>query len=253
MADEAIRTTVLAAARHFARKGDDPTMSEVAEASGVAVRTLYRLFDSREALLREAGLEPTPTSRDRVLEAALPHVGRTGLARLSMDELAATAGVSRATLYRMFPGKPALFAELIRVYSPWESVADVLDEMREQEPADVIPAVAEAIAAALRGRAGLLLGLVFELLHSDPATRPGLERGLTRGLPDLLLYFERQMDAGNLRRMDPVLAAQLLGGPIATHTLTLPLAQVIRPARSPGPDPVHEIARAWLRAMNPNH
>jgi TetR/AcrR family transcriptional repressor of mexJK operon len=253
MADDALRRTVLAAARRLVRRRDQPTMNDLAEASGVAVRTLYRLFESREALLREAGLEPAPTSQERVLEAALQQVGRTGLARLSMDELAAAAGVSRATLYRIFPGKPALFAELIRVYSPWESVAAVLDEMPEQEPAEVIPAVATAIAGALRGRAALLLGLVFELLQSDPDTRPGLERGLARGLPDLLGYFERQMDADNLRRMDPVLAAQLLGGPIATHALTEPLAQALRPTRAQDTDPVAEIADAWLRAMNPNH
>jgi AcrR family transcriptional regulator len=45
-----------------------------------------------------------------------------------MDELAATAQVSRATLYRIFPGKSALFRELIATYSLWESIARVLEE-----------------------------------------------------------------------------------------------------------------------------
>ena len=57
-----------------------------------------------------------------------------GWRKLSMDDLAATAGVSRATLYRLFPGKSALFGELIRAFSPWEPVADVIDAMPEGRP-----------------------------------------------------------------------------------------------------------------------
>jgi AcrR family transcriptional regulator len=88
------------------------------------------------------------------LDAALDLVGRDGLARLSMDELAATAEVSRATLYRLFPGKSALFDELIREFSPWEPVADVIEAMPDGRPEEVMPAVAQAIAEAMRGRLG---------------------------------------------------------------------------------------------------
>src|SRR5947209_5622460 len=46
-----------------------------------------------------------------------------------------------------------------------------------------------------------------------------------RGLPDLAGYLNAQMAAGRLRRMDPVLAVQLLAGPILAHQLTRPLAE----------------------------
>ena len=134
MAPEMSRDEVVAAARRACAHGQRPTMEEFAAAAGVAVRTLYRLFGSREALLREAGGALEPNARQRILDAALDQVGRHGLAELSMDELAATAGVSRATLYRLFPGKSALFGELIRVFSPWEPVADVLDAMPDAHP-----------------------------------------------------------------------------------------------------------------------
>jgi AcrR family transcriptional regulator len=97
MAAEMSRKEVLAATRRACAKGHQPTMEEMAAAAGVAVRTLYRLFGSRQALLREAGCAPEPTARQRILDAALDQVGRHGLAALSMDELAATAGVSRAS------------------------------------------------------------------------------------------------------------------------------------------------------------
>ena len=42
--------------------------------------------------------------RERVLEGALVCVGRYGLARTTVDDVAQASGVSRATIYRHFPG-----------------------------------------------------------------------------------------------------------------------------------------------------
>jgi AcrR family transcriptional regulator len=245
------RDDVLAAARHACADDRQPTMEEFAAAAGVAVRTLYRLFGSRDALLREAGCAQEPTARQRVLDAALDQVGREGLAELSMDELAATAGVSRATLYRLFPGKSALFGELIRAFSPWEPVADVIDAMPEGHPEDVMPAVAQAIANAMQGRVGVLLRVVFELLQGDPDTAEGMRESMARGLPDLLGYLTNQMQAGRLRRMQPVLAIQLLAGPIVVHLLTRPLAEALIGFQTPESELLDEIVHAWLRAMAP--
>lgn len=45
-----------------------------------------------------------PDQRDRVLAAVVEVVGRTGIARLTVDEVARQAGVGRASVYRWFPG-----------------------------------------------------------------------------------------------------------------------------------------------------
>lgn len=224
-------------------------MDTLADAAGVAVRTLYRLFGSREALLREAGCEAKPTAKQRILDEALKEVGRHGLAELSMDELAATAGVSRATLYRLFPGKSALFGELIRTFSPWEPVADILDAMPNGQPEDVMPAVAHAIAEAMDGRVGLLLRMVFELRQGNPDTAEGMRQSMTRGLPDLISYLDNQMQTGQLRQMHPVLAFQLLAGPIVVHQLTRPLAQALTDFDTPESQVLDDLVHAWLRAM----
>ncbi|HET9769267.1 MAG TPA: TetR/AcrR family transcriptional regulator [Acidimicrobiia bacterium] len=42
--------------------------------------------------------------RERVLEGGLVSIGRYGLARTTVDDVAQASGVSRATIYRHFPG-----------------------------------------------------------------------------------------------------------------------------------------------------
>jgi AcrR family transcriptional regulator len=226
-------------------------MQEIADEAGVAVRTLYRVCGSRQALLAQAGCAQKPSARQRILDAALELVGRHGLAELSMDELAAAAGVSRATLYRLYPGKSALFRGLIREFSPWEPVADVLDAMPDRDPDEVMPAIANAIADAMLDRVGLLLRMVFELIQGGPDTTEGMKHSLARGLPNLISYLTNQMQAGRLRTMDPILAFQLLAGPIVVELLTRPLAAALVGPQAQRPDPLEEIVNAWLRAMAP--
>jgi AcrR family transcriptional regulator len=249
MPTEKSRDDVIDAARRVCVEEQEPTMEALAAAAGVAVRTLYRLFGSRQALLSEAGCAPKPNAKQRILDAALDQVGHYGLAELSMDDLAAAAEVSRATLYRLFPGKSALFGELIRAFSPWEPVADVLDAMPNGHPHDVMPAVAQAIMEAMHGRVGLLLRMVFELRQGDPDTAEGMRHSMARGLPDLITYVSNQMQAGRLRRMHPVVAIQLLAGPIVVHLLTRPLAEALIDFVTPEPEVLDEIVHAWLRAM----
>jgi AcrR family transcriptional regulator len=48
------------------------------------------------------------TTRERILEATLEVLARSGPRKLSLSDVAATAGVSRPTLYHWFPSKQAL-------------------------------------------------------------------------------------------------------------------------------------------------
>jgi AcrR family transcriptional regulator len=233
------------------------SMDELAARAGVSRATLYRLFGSQQHLLQQLGLTPPPPVRSRILDTALELVGRHGLAELSMDELAATAGVSRATLYRLFPGKDALFAELVRTFSPFEPIAAVLETMGDRPPAEVIPAIAQAMAAAMDGHIGLLLQLLFEFArHPDPdasrATSEDAIQGM-RTLPLVAGYLDQQMVAGRLRRMDPELAMQALVGPIVMHLLvqasTDSRSGAGRGAAVPLEGVVDQLVGIWLRAM----
>jgi AcrR family transcriptional regulator len=252
----------LTAASHAGKDEDGLaglSMDELATRAGVSRATLYRLFGSHQHLLHELGLQPPPTVHDRILDTALELVGRHGLAELSMDELAAEAGVSRATLYRLVPGKEALFAELVRTFSPFEPIAAVLEAAGDRPPAEVIPAIAQAMAAAMDGHIGLLLQLLFELSRSDPDHHGGDAdqdaAQAMRTLPLVAGYLDQQMVASRLRRTDPVLAMQALAGPIVMHLLMPASAQSQSGAGHgvtvPLEGVVDELVGIWLRAMTP--
>jgi AcrR family transcriptional regulator len=231
--------------------GGRPSVEEIARTAGISRATFYRHFGSREELIRELDLEPDQATKDRVLETALDLIGRNGLAALSMDELAAAAGVSRATVYRLFPGKPALFREVVRVFSPMETVIETLTRLQGRSPEEVIPAVALAAAHGLRGRIGLIRSLFLEVTGRGPDTAEAIEYVFSRGVASLLGYILAQMQAGRLRRMHPLLALQALVGPILFHLMTREVAEERLHLELDVDQAVRLLAGTWVRAMRP--
>jgi len=129
--------------------------------------------------------------------------------------------------------------------------------MGDRPPAEVIPAVAHALAAAMDGHMGLLLQLLFEASrHPAPDAGHGTSEDTIQGmrtLPLVTRYLAGQMAAGQLRRMDPDLAFQALAGPIVVHLLWRPLAAAggdgPPEGRAPLAEVVDQLVGGWLRAM----
>lgn len=233
--------------------GGRPTVGDFALAAGVSRATFYRSFGSRAALLEALRRDPEPDSREKILGAALDLIGGAGLAALSMDGLADRAGVSRATLYRTFPGKSALFMAIVETYSPLEPVIEVLAR-REQDPPDlVIPEIAQTIYRTVyelgENRTGLLRALFFEVSRLAPDTEEAARSVIARMVGALAQYLVGQMSAGRLRSMHPVLALQSLMGPIFFHVMTRQAAEQVLGLQIDGEQAMQELAGTWLRGM----
>jgi AcrR family transcriptional regulator len=230
-------------------------VDQLAEAAGVSRSSLYRAFGSRDALLAGLDFTPEPGARERVLESALAMVGAQGLAALSMDELADRALVSRATLYRLFPGKSALFTSLIHAYSPLEPVTTILASLSDEPPEVVMPEIARTVyrtvLAGGENRVGMLRTLVFEVSGLAPETEEAAREIVTRLVGMLTMYVVTQMSSGTLRQMNPLLALQSFIGPIFFHLMTRSVAQRVLGMELDGEQAVTDLAEAWLRAMQP--
>src|ERR1700680_2238728 len=97
------RDHILARARYVLTQAEKPTVARFAEAAGVSRASFYRAFESR-------GAPP-------------PHPGAAALRSVVLPPKAAGRG---ATLYRLFPGKAALFTSLIKAFSPLEPVSHLV-------------------------------------------------------------------------------------------------------------------------------
>ncbi len=110
----------------------------------------------------ELGVYPvrsfSPTE-ERILVAALGLIGRRGVKRLGMQEIAETAGVSRGTLYRYFPGKDQVLI-----------AAAAYDERRFSTGLDEVLATTRAPEDQI----GAFMTYAFDFIRSHPC-RPLFE------------------------------------------------------------------------------
>lgn len=145
--------------------------------------------------MAEAGTAGSRT-RERILEAAFNAVCDHGLGRLSLEDVAREAELSRQTVYRYFGSKQAL-VEAVVLREEEQFIQRIL--AATEEHADVRPALEAAITAALRAaREHPLLdrllatepeALLPLLMTGDgpvlPAARTALEALFARRLPHL--------------------------------------------------------------------
>jgi TetR/AcrR family transcriptional regulator of autoinduction and epiphytic fitness len=249
------RDKILSKARGLLRTRGNPTVAQLAAAAGVSRASFYREFESREALLEALDLQPEPGARERILEAALTLVGAHGLNALSMDDLAAQAEVSRATLYRLFPGKTALFTSLVHQYSPLDPVTELMATRHEDPPDVLLPEIARTVYRTFysdgENRVGVLRALFFELSALSPDAAEGARDAIRGVVGSVVFYLMGHMRDGRLRQMHPLLALQSFVGPIFFHLITRPMAEQMLGLDIDGEQAVTLLAENWLRAMTP--
>jgi AcrR family transcriptional regulator len=228
-ADPTIRRQVMSAAREVLAEDASAPVATIAGRAGVSRATFYRHFGSRQSLLKSVALEPQPAAETRILAAARDMLVRTSLDELSMEELAAAAGVSRGTLYRLIPGKAALLRRLIEVYSPFEAIRSIVVEHHDDPPEVVFPLIGRAIVGVAGERLGLMRAIFHEVTSGPGPALEGMGPLFESLLGVLTEYVAAQMAAGRIRPMHPLLALQAFVGPIFFHLMTRPAVERIVP------------------------
>ena len=109
-------------------------------------------------------LSSTPEVTAKVVDGALRAIARFGLTKLTVDDVAREAGISRATLYRYFPGRGAVLAKVVQAET--ERLQQGLDEALGETTT-----LAEALAAVAGFGARVFAD--HEALQHLLATEPG--------------------------------------------------------------------------------
>jgi AcrR family transcriptional regulator len=227
------------------------SVEDIAIAAGVSRTTFYRAFPSRAQLLHAIEVQPEPDTRQRVLDASIRMLRTQTLKELSMDALASEAGVSRANLYRLFPGKSALFKAILLAYSPFEPVMAVFARAGEHPPEEVIPEVVLTAFRTVAGHTGIVRTLLLEVTSMTPESALAFAETGLRAFGTFAQYLADQMAAGRLRRMHPMLAVQSLVGGVMFHLLAAPVMSQATVDVPAGEDVVLQFAHLWLRGMRP--
>ena len=245
------REDVLAKVAALFAGGTAPSMDEMALAAGVSRAALYGLFGSRAALLDAIGADVPPSVEERILVAAGEIVAERGFGGLSLDEVAQRSGVSRATVYRLYPGKAALFGEVARTYLPTDEAMQMMDSMADRPPNEVMAALARSLAQAGEVRIGVLRSVLFEVSGGPGGGNEEFLDEAYLNVQVIIRYLERQMDAGRLRPVDPVLAMQAFLAPVMFHAVSRPVLEQYGLLTMSLEDAVQTLTDGWLRAMVP--
>ena len=164
-----------------------------------------------------APLKLTDRKRQAIVDAAIAEFRSSGFESTSMDKIAATAGVSKRTVYNHFPSKDELFAQILQQL--WCSSAAL-----EDTPYDGALPLRPQLLDMLWKKMNMLQDAYFldlarvaiaEAIHSPErahdmvARLSAKEEGITR-------WLRAAQDDGKLRAADPVLASHMLQGQLKT-------------------------------------
>jgi AcrR family transcriptional regulator len=182
------------------------------------------------------------SSRRAILTAAEALCGEHGYGRLTIEAIAARAGVSKNTIYRWWPSKGAVVLELLdetaTVTAAPPDTGDLLTDLRTQ--------LTEVIALLTPPHTSPAVGLIAEAFHDPDLARDLRERLIE---PRIAKFKQRLRQAQQHGQLPPDanldVALDLLYGPIY-HRLVFHLGM-------PDPDQLNTLISHALHALTQPH
>jgi AcrR family transcriptional regulator len=164
---------------------------------------------------RRPGRPRSPEAHAAILRAALELAVEGGLRGLSMEAIAARAGVGKATIYRRWKSKEALFVEAIGLIALTPEVPDTGSARGDFE----------AMSGAAVGRMAPEAFRVLPRLMADAGDDPELLEALRAALvrprrAAIATILRRGVERGELRPdLDVELTCDLIIGPLIARVL----------------------------------
>lgn len=198
-----------------------------------------------------AGPEAGPARRGRprseaveqaIFDAAITLLeGGTPLGEVSIEKLARTAGVGKATIYRRWPGKEELFVDLLRSVEPPDPTLPGTS-LRD----DFVTLLESLRRRGLAKRSSALLHNVFSQMQHYPKLWETYHHTVIEPRRRLGLdAVRRAMERGEIRGdLDVELVSDLFTGPLLLRT-------VIRPGGALEPDLAERIVDTVLDGLRP--
>lgn len=161
--------------------------------------------------------------RQQIIDGALEAFAQKGFNGASNKDIAEAARIgSPGLIYHYFKDKVDLLHQVIVERVPVLQVIEDAQQLMLLPPPEALPQMAERVMRLYSQPSAMAVVRValVESLRNPAVARMVNEAGPGRGLRLLADYMQRQMDAGQLRRIDPEIAARAFVGPLLAYTLT---------------------------------
>jgi AcrR family transcriptional regulator len=174
---------------------------------------------TEEAAAKGPGRPRDPEADRAILEATIQVLGEEGYEGLSIEGVAARAGVGKTTIYRRWPSKAELVVAAIqRSKAPTDPTPPAPDESTRDALVRILSGFTRTMSHTESGR--MLCGLVAEMSRN-----PELARAVRAGLLEhrrsiVYAILDRGIERGEIRSdIDHEVVGDLLGGPVVMRIL----------------------------------
>ncbi|VVN29128.1 TetR/AcrR family transcriptional regulator [Pseudomonas fluorescens] len=159
----------------------------------------------------------TDRKREAIIQAAIAEFRAHGFEITSMDKIAATAGVSKRTVYNHFPSKEELFAEILNQLWARISAEQAVTYSRDQPLREQLRQMLQAKVQLMADENFLTLARVAiaATIHSPERAQNMVERMGERE-EGLTVWIRAAQADGRLKAVDPEFAAHQVQGLLKT-------------------------------------
>ncbi|CAI8839309.1 TetR/AcrR family transcriptional regulator, regulator of autoinduction and epiphytic fitness [Pseudomonas sp. IT-232MI5] len=159
----------------------------------------------------------TDRKREAIIQAAIAEFRANGFEITSMDKIAATAGVSKRTVYNHFPSKEELFAEILNQLWARISAEQSVVYNRDQPLREQLRQMLQAKVQLMADENFLTLARVAiaATIHSPERAQNMIERMGERE-EGLTVWIRAAQADGRLKPVDPEFAAHQVQGLLKT-------------------------------------
>ena len=159
----------------------------------------------------------TDRKREAIIQAAIAEFRAHGFEITSMDKIAATAGVSKRTVYNHFPSKEELFAEILNQLWARISAEQSVTYNRDQPLREQLRQMLQAKVQLMADENFLTLARVAiaATIHSPERAQNMIERMGERE-EGLTVWIRAAQADGRLKPVDPEFAAHQVQGLLKT-------------------------------------
>jgi len=163
----------------------------------------------------------SPDRKRQILEVATELFAQHGFNGVTTRQIADSAGITEAIVFRHFATKDDLYWEVLSAKCAPDDVKQRLEEKlgRDMDPVEIFSAIARDVLNRNFGDPGKSRLLLFSALENHRLSQRFFKTYMSEWYELLATYIRRQIEDGKFRKVDPLLAARGFIGMCFHHYL----------------------------------